>query len=249
MPYSPRPRLMRAFQRFYVARTLKPGLYFLELPPVIDAGRSERAAPVTMSATALAATSVRSFVALAIWSPASFAASRALATCGLSDLLTRAAAAALAAATSALAKISRPRSELTRLSSAFVSVFATVTPITFVGAEALVLAALVFVARFFEGGALAARLFDVVERVFAERVLAAFAIRDILLRLIVPHPGRHGVKLSVAGKIPGGPIPEAASELATAELSRLSTGANESPDDGFAVTARFPPRQPLGSAV
>src|SRR5215207_9900594 len=77
---------------------------FLELPPVIDAGRSERAAPVTMSATALAATSVRSFVALAIWSPASFAASRALATCGLSDLLTRAAAAALAAATSALAK-------------------------------------------------------------------------------------------------------------------------------------------------
>src|SRR5829696_4999008 len=175
-----------------------PGLYFLELPPVIDAGRSERAAPVTMSATALAATSVRSFVALATWSPASFAASRALATCGLSDLLTRAAAAALAAATSALAKISRPRSELTRLSSAFVSVLGTVTPITLVGAEALVLAAFVFVARFFEG-ALTARLFDVVERVFAERVLAAFAIRVILLRLIVPHPGRHRVKLSVAG--------------------------------------------------
>ena len=129
-----------------------------------------------MSATALAATSVRSFVALATWSPASFPASRAFATCGLSDLLTRAAAAALAAATSALAKISRPRSELTRLSSAFVSVFGTVTPITLVGAEALVLAALVFVARFFEGGALAARLFDVVERVFAERVVGAFAI-------------------------------------------------------------------------
>jgi len=77
-----------------------------------------------------------------------------------------------------------------------------------VGAEALVLAALAFVARFFEGGALAARLFDVVERVFAERVLAAFAIRVILLRLIVPHPGRHRVKLSVAGKIPGGPYRE-----------------------------------------
>src|SRR5215207_2001691 len=177
MPYSPRPRLMRAFQRFYVARTLKPGLYFLELPPVIDAGRSERAAPVTMSATALAATSVRSFVALATWSPASFAASRALATCGLSDLLTRAAAAALAAATSALAKISRPRSELTRLSSAFLSVLGTVTPITLVGAEALVLAALIFIARFFEGAPLAARPFDVVARVFAERVLDAFAIR------------------------------------------------------------------------
>ncbi len=151
-----------------------------------------------MSATALAATSVRSFVALATWSPASFAASRALATCGLSDLLTRAAAAALAAATSALAKISRPRSELTRLSSAFVSVLGTVIPITLVGAEALVLAALAFVARFFEGGALAARPLDVVDRVFAERVLGAFAIRVILLRLIVPHPGRHRVKLSIA---------------------------------------------------
>src|SRR5215211_8168019 len=175
MPYSPRPRLMRAFQRFYVARTLKPGLYFLELPPVIDAGRSERAAPVTMSATALAATSVRSFVALATWSPASFAASRALATCGLSDRLTSAAAAALAAVTSALAKISRPRSELTRLSSAFVSVLGTVTPRTLVGPEALVLAA--FVARFFEGAALAARPFDVVDRFCAERDFEAFAIR------------------------------------------------------------------------
>src|SRR5215217_7461284 len=160
-----------------------------------------------MSATALAATSVRSFVALATWSPASLAASRALVTCGLSDLLTRAAAAAQAAATSALAKISRPRSELTRLSSAFVSVFGTVTPITLVGAEALVLAALVFVARFLEG-ALAARPFDVVDCVFAERVLGAFAIRVILLRLIVPHPGRHRVKLSVARKIPGGPYRE-----------------------------------------
>jgi hypothetical protein len=172
----------------------------------IDAGRSERAAPVTMSATALAATSVRSFVALATWSPASFAASRALVTCGLSDLLTRAAAAALAAATSALAKISRPRSELTRLSSAFVSVLGTVIPITLVGAEALVLAALVFVARFFEGGALAARPFDVVERVFAERVLAAFAIRVILLRLIVPHPGRHRVKWRLREKFQEGLI-------------------------------------------
>ena len=95
---------------------------------------------------------------------------------------------------------------MTRLSSAFVSVFGTVTPITLVGAEALVLAALVFVARCFEGGALAARLFDVVERVFAERVLGAFAIRVILLRLIVPHPGWHRVKLSVAGTIPGGLI-------------------------------------------
>src|SRR4051812_3166902 len=134
-----------------------------------------------MSATALAATSVRSFVALATWSPASFAASRALVTCGLSDLLTRAAAAALAAATSALAKISRPRSELTRLSSAFVTVLGTVIPITLVGAEALVLAALVF-----EGGALAARRpFDVVERVFAERAFGTFAIPVILPRLIV----------------------------------------------------------------
>jgi hypothetical protein len=130
-----------------------------------------------MSATALAATSVRSFVALATWSPASLAASRALVTCGLSDLLTRAAAAALAAATSALAKIS-----------------------------ALVLAALVFVARFFEGGALAARPFDVVERVFAERVLAAFAIRVILLRLIVPHPGRHRVKWRLREKFQEGLI-------------------------------------------
>src|SRR5829696_6414187 len=118
-----------------------PGLYFLELPPVIDAGRSERAAPVTMSATALAATSVRSFVALATWSPASFAASRALATCGLSDLLTRAAAAALAAATSALARISRPRSELTRLSSAFVRVVGTRIPITLADDRADFLAA------------------------------------------------------------------------------------------------------------
>src|SRR5215213_6417735 len=226
MPYSPRPRLMRAFQRFYVARTLKPGLYFLELPPVIDAGRSERAAPVTMSATALAATSVRSFVALATWSPASFAASRALVTCGLSDLLTRAAAAALAAATSALAKISRPRSELTRLSSAFVSVFGTVTPITLVGAEALVLAALVFVARFFKGGALADRLFDVVERVFAERVLAAFAIRVILLRLIVPHPGRHRVKLSVAGKFQEGLIVRCQIFVALFLLLAWGTGAS-----------------------
>src|SRR5829696_4391971 len=140
---------------------------FLELPPVIDAGRSERAAPVTMSATAFAATSVKSFVALATWSPASFAASRALVTCGLSDLLTRAAAAALAAATSALAKISRPRSELTRLSSA--------TPITLMGAETLVLAALVFVARFFDGGALAAP-FEVIDRLFAERALGAIAL-------------------------------------------------------------------------
>ena len=153
-----------------------------------------------MSATALAATSVRSFVALAIWSPASFAASRALATCGLSDLLTRAAAAALAAATSALAKISRPRSELTRLSSALVSVLGTVTPITLVGADAPARVAFVLVARFFEVAALAARPLDLVYRVFAARALGAFAIPVILARLIVPHPGRHS-----RGKMPGDP--------------------------------------------
>src|SRR5215218_4829118 len=141
-----------------------------------------------MSATALAATSVKSFVALATWSPASFAASRALATWGLSGLLTRAAAAALAAATSALAKISRPRSELTRLSSAFVSVLGTLTPITLVGADAPARVALVLVARFLEVAALAARPFDVVDRVFAARALGAFAIPVILARPIVPHP-------------------------------------------------------------
>src|SRR5215207_1803371 len=47
-----------------------------------------------------------------------------------------------------------------------------------------------------------------------------------------------------------GPIvPEAASKHATAELSRLSTGANDWSNDGFAGWARFPPRQGLGSAV
>src|SRR5829696_6589532 len=45
-----------------------------------------------------------------------------------------------------------------------------------------------------------------------------------------------------------GPIvPEATSKHGTAELSRLSTGANDGPNDGFAVSARFHPR--LGSAV
>src|SRR5829696_9828270 len=44
-------------------------------------------------------------------------------------------------------------------------------------------------------------------------------------------------------------VPEAASKHATAELSRLSTGANDGPNDGFAVSARFPPRQRLGSAA
>src|SRR5829696_1473892 len=45
-----------------------------------------------------------------------------------------------------------------------------------------------------------------------------------------------------------GPIvPEATSKHATAELSRLSTGANDWPNDGFAVSARFHPR--FGSAV
>ena len=85
-----------------------------------------------------------------------------------------------------------------------VSVLGTVTPIILVGAEALVLAALVFVARFFEGGALAARLFDVVECVFAERVLGAFAIRAILLRLIVPHPDGTESNCRLRGN-PGGP--------------------------------------------
>jgi hypothetical protein len=43
-------------------------------------------------------------------------------------------------------------------------------------------------------------------RAAAERVLGPFAIRVILLRLIVPHPGRHRVKLSVAGKFQEGLI-------------------------------------------
>src|SRR4051812_10574086 len=60
---------------------------------------------------------------------------RALAGCELSELFTRAAAAAVAAATRALARISRPRSELTRLSSAFFSVRGIRTPITLVDAR------------------------------------------------------------------------------------------------------------------
>src|SRR4051812_41648344 len=58
-----------------------------------------------------------------------------LAGCELSELFTRAAAAAVAAATRALARISRPRSELTRLSSAFFSVGGIRTPITLVDAR------------------------------------------------------------------------------------------------------------------
>jgi hypothetical protein len=95
-----------------------------------------------------------------------------------------------------------------------------------VGAEALVLAALVFAARFFEGGALAARPFDVVRRAFAERVLGAFAIRVILLRLIVPHPGRHRVKLSVAEKFQEGLIVRCQIVVALFLLLSSGTGAS-----------------------
>src|SRR5918996_1537875 len=63
-------------------------------------------------------------------------APRAFAACGLSDL-TRLAAAALAAATMALARIARPRGELINVSKASVSVFGIVTPITFVAARRL----------------------------------------------------------------------------------------------------------------
>jgi hypothetical protein len=64
---------------------------------------------------------------------------RAFAGRGLSELLTRAAAAALAAATRALARISRPRSELTRLSSPFFSVDGTRKPSTLVEDRAVFL--------------------------------------------------------------------------------------------------------------
>jgi hypothetical protein len=60
---------------------------------------------------------------------------RALAGSELSELFTRAAAAALAAATRALARISRPRSELTRLSRAFFSVGGIRIPITLADAR------------------------------------------------------------------------------------------------------------------
>src|SRR4051812_27276099 len=44
-------------------------------------------------------------------------------------------------------------------------------------------------------------------------------------------------------------LPEAASKHATAELSRLSTAANDLTIGGRAVLARFPPRQHLGSVA
>ena len=98
-------------------------------------GRNERTAPVTRSATTPPASSLTSLVASPTCSPTSAAAMRALAGCELSELFTRAAAAAVAAATRALARISRPRSELTRLSSAFFSVHGIRTPITLVDAR------------------------------------------------------------------------------------------------------------------